>query len=58
MIEEVGHDFRGMQVKLSCTIGNVLFLLIQQYGRVCVGVYFVYGERDVIKIRDQPPLSW
>ena len=26
--EEVGHDFRGMQVKLSRTIGKALFLLL------------------------------
>ena len=28
--EEVGHDFRGMQVKLSRTIGKALFLLTWQ----------------------------
>ena len=33
--EEGGHDFCGMQVKISHTIGNVSFLLTQQHGWVC-----------------------
>ena len=37
--EEVGHDFRGMRILLSCTICNVRFLLTQWIDLGCVGVY-------------------
>ena len=34
--KETGHHFRGMCIKLLCTIGNVVFLLTQW---VDLGVY-------------------
>ena len=37
--EEVGHDFRGMQVKLSRAIGKALFLLTQWVELGWVGVH-------------------
>ena len=52
--KEVGHEFHGKWVKLSCTIGNVLLLLTQWYGQVCVDIYYCLLECNVIS--DQPPL--
>ena len=38
--EEVGHDFRGMQVKLLRAIGKALFLLTQRVDLGCGDVYY------------------
>ena len=37
--EEVGHDFRGMQVELSRAMGKALFLLTQWVDLGCGGVH-------------------
>ena len=39
MPEEVGHNFRGMQVKLLRAIDEALFLLTQQVNFGCGGIY-------------------
>ena len=43
-----------MWVKLSRTIGNVLLFLLTQ--RIDLGYTIVYGEHDMIKTCDKPPL--
>ena len=37
---------RGMQTKLACTVGNVLLLLTQWDGPVCMGIHYcLWGKR-------------
>ena len=53
--EEVRHDFRRMQVKLSRAIGKALFLQTQQVDLGCGGAYTaVYGKRTLIRNQGCP----